>query len=743
MSVILDHRGRPFARRPQPDTSKIGFTGIRRYKGMVNEEYFAKLQGVKRIDVIDRMRSDGMVQAVITALRLPIMAAAWNVEPAGRDANAQKAADLVEHNLFELLGECWEAEVREQLNALVYGFHVSAINWEVRDGAVVLDDLTPIHPRTILQSSKRWELDPQGRVLACWQYGSDGETFREERLPGDRILHLTTDAEYRNPEGRTILRGAYKHWHLKEHHYNADAIGSERSAVGTPWGTYPKDTSEEKQQAFYDSLAGIITDEAGALVTEEGYNVQNFSIQTKTYETFKSIQHHDAKIAQSVLAGFLTLGQEGNGGAYALSSDLTDLFLLALEFYADYLCARFNRVIIPKLVGYNLATDQYPKLSATVARQSAIALASILRQLTAGINPLVTPDEDLEDYIRELLQLPPRTAPRPATTKPEPAGKDPKAEPATKDDGAKDETLSRKRERIELRVLSAPAAFKEEPAYEALGTVAADFHGAIVALGDELKARVIRIANLPVQLSEGVTYHRPATRRLSGGRAPQRFAEDEAEKFTLSDAQKGAIDEAVSKFITSLMGEDQSAAGFANTDAEDGTLQHYERLAHSIGAEEARRLTDAEAAAFQPTRESPEIKALLENAFGRLSNNGQLRIGSQLAGIQETLTEGMLAGRSPLDVASDLDNLFTGYAEFEWERLARTEMAYAACQGQIDEYAAEGIEELENLVSALACPVCQAFAGTRVKVSEAVPGENCAPFHPNCLDSTVPVVPAA
>jgi SPP1 gp7 family putative phage head morphogenesis protein len=738
MSTILGPNGRPYAKATAPDTGKIGFTGIRRSRGIINEEYLDKLSGVKRIAVYQRMRSDGMVQAALAAVRLPIMAASWTVEAAGKDANAIRARDLVEENLFNRLGECWEAEVRELCNSLIYGFHVSAKNWAVEKGTALLDQLVPVHPRTILGSSKRWDLDPQGRVQGCWQYGSDGETYREEYIPGRALLHLTNDPDYRDPEGRSLLRGAYKHWFFKDEFYRFDGIGAERSAVGTPYGKYPADTPKEKQDAFYESLQGIVSDEAGALMTEVGFEVANFSLQTKAYEGHKSIQHHNAEIARAFLAGFLTLGQEGNGGAFALSSDLTDLFLLCLEFFADYIAARINRNIIPELVGYNIATDQYPKLSATVARQSATALAGILRQLTAGVNPLVTPGEDIEDWVRELLQLPHRTAPRPqptAVVDPTKAAADP-----GKDVSQDKDKKQLARERIELRVLQ-PAQRFEVAAYPELGTVAEQFHAAIVTHSRALQERVVRIAGLPAVATGTLSRPFNTRKRLSGGRI-SRFADDApAGSFKLSAEQEAAVDAAIEKFIAQMVGAGQTEAGFTAGDTEDGTVQQYERLAHAVGVEEARRLTDAEAAAFQPTRESPEIKALLKGAFSRLSEGGKLRIGEQLSDIKDILTDGMLGGLSPLDVAADLADRFTTYEEYEWERLARTESAFAAVTGQLDEYKAEGVEELENLVSELACPICQAFAGTKVKVADAIPGENVAPFHPNCLDSTIPVVP--
>jgi len=743
-SVILGPNGRPFE-KPAAPTASVGFTGLNRFGGFIREEYLDKLSGPRKIDTYERMRSDGTVAAILRALILPVVAASWVIEPAGKDGNAKRAADLVEHNLMERLGDCWEEEVRNLLTFLVFGFTCSGKNWVLDRGEILLGELRPLHPRTLLQSSRKggnWDFDQNGKLIGVWQAGHDGQFgWREDYLPRQAFVHLGNEVEFWNPEGRSILRAAYKHWWIKDEMYRFWAIGGERAGTGTPVGKYPKGTPKDRQDEFQQAIVGLATHERAGITIQEDWAVENFSLEVDTETLEKQIQHHDTKITQSVLAQFLQLGTEGKGGAYALSSDQTDLFLLTLECLGDYVAAKINREVIPELVSYNIATDQYPKLSCTVARQSAAALATVVRSLASGQNAPVTWGEADEDWLRERCSFPARTEPRPARTevvppqKATPKSTDPNAPPTDpKADPKATEQMSR-RERIELRVFQTPGAFRETASYEALNQVAADFHAAIVERSRELQRQVFRLAKLP-----DPTETAPAGFRRLWPFGRRQFKD---ETFELTDAQTKAIDKAISSFIADMVGKDQTEAGFSGTESADGTVQHYERLAHAVGVNEAVRLTDAQAAAFQPTRESPEIQALLQGAFGRLSENGKLRIGSQLGDIKEVLAEGMLSGRSPLDVADELNDRFTGYEEHEWERLARTEAAFAANQGQIDEYGAEGVEELENLVSALACSVCQAFAGVRVKVSEAVPGENVGPFHPHCMDTTIPVVPGS
>src|SRR5690348_1771286 len=102
-SPIVDQFGRPFE-KAVPAGGEVGFTGLNRFGGWVREDYLDKWVGPKKIDTVARMRADGMVQAILLALTKPIAAASWVVEPGGKDANAKRAADLVERNIFEKLG---------------------------------------------------------------------------------------------------------------------------------------------------------------------------------------------------------------------------------------------------------------------------------------------------------------------------------------------------------------------------------------------------------------------------------------------------------------------------------------------------------------------------------------------------------------------------------------------------------------------------------------------------------------
>jgi len=112
----------------------------------------------------------------------------------------------------------------------------------------------------------------------------------------------------------------------------------------------------------------------------------------------------------TVLADFIMLGHQ-KVGSFALSSDKTELFSVAIGSFLDVICETFNNQGIPSLIDVNGSyfegiTD-YPKLThGDIEDVDITKLAAFIKDLT-GVGVLV-PDEDLEDYVREAAHLPER-----------------------------------------------------------------------------------------------------------------------------------------------------------------------------------------------------------------------------------------------------------------------------------------------------------------------------------------------
>ena len=132
---------------------------------------------------------------------------------------------------------------------------------------------------------------------------------------------------------------------------------------------------------------------------------------SKQFDTNAIIQRYDTGMAMTVLADFIFLGHQ-QVGSFALSSDKTELFSMAIGAYLDIICETFNSQGIPQLIDVNGShfdgiTD-YPKLAhGDIENADIQKLASYIKDMT-GVGILV-PDDGLEDYVREAAGLPERT----------------------------------------------------------------------------------------------------------------------------------------------------------------------------------------------------------------------------------------------------------------------------------------------------------------------------------------------
>lgn len=132
---------------------------------------------------------------------------------------------------------------------------------------------------------------------------------------------------------------------------------------------------------------------------------------TRQFDTNAIVNRYDTRIAMTVLADFIFLGHDKTG-SWALSSDKTELFAVAIGAFLDIICETFNSQGIPSLIDINgqyfSGITEYPKMTHGDIEDADITkVASFIKDMT-GIGVLI-PDDGLEDYIRQVGHLPDRT----------------------------------------------------------------------------------------------------------------------------------------------------------------------------------------------------------------------------------------------------------------------------------------------------------------------------------------------
>lgn len=114
----------------------------------------------------------------------------------------------------------------------------------------------------------------------------------------------------------------------------------------------------------------------------------------------------------TTLADFIILGHQ-KVGSFALSSDKTELFAVAIGAFLDVVCETFNSQGIPPLIDINGSHFEgitaYPKMThGDIEDVDIEKLAAFIKDMT-GIGVLV-PDDGLEDFIRQAGHLPERAS---------------------------------------------------------------------------------------------------------------------------------------------------------------------------------------------------------------------------------------------------------------------------------------------------------------------------------------------
>lgn len=204
--------------------------------------------------------------------------------------------------------------------------------------------------------------------------------------------------------------------------------------------------------------------------------------------------------------------------------------------------------------------------------------------------------------------------------------------------------------------------------------------------------------------------------------------EVKAEAFRYSSLKKATIDAALDLFLSEIAGEDRSREGYVESETNDGVLQQWQRFSFAVGLRRGSDLTDRPQT-LSAERNSPATRAMLDNAFQRLSEGGKLRLEKVRDEVHSVLTSATQAGLGPLDTGRQLSSLFTNYNRVQFDRLARTEAAFASIEGSRLQMEELGVRFVRWLFSAGTCPICLSFDGLLIPVDDT---ERHPPGHPNC-----------
>jgi hypothetical protein len=362
---------------------ELGRTGLRHWGGFVFEEWLRELQTGRRAAEVFREMADQdpVIGAILYVIEMLVRRVDWWMESASDKPQDKANADFMWGVLNDTY-HSFEDMIAEILGFLQYGWAYFEIVYKRRSGP---------HPNNPKLNSKftdgkiglrklgvrsqdslwKWVFDDDGELVGLIQNPPPDYTIRF--IPYDKALLFRTKVVKDNPEGRSILRTAYRPWYFLKNLQNIEGIGVERDLAGLPmlkapsgvdiWNTHDL-VMVEVAQAAQNVVSSIRRDEQEGVVIPDGWELSLLSTGgRRQFDTNALITRYEQRIATSVLADVILLGMD-KVGSYALASEKVALLGYSIGSYLDSIANVINDRLTPKLFALNGEKNMtdYPQL---------------------------------------------------------------------------------------------------------------------------------------------------------------------------------------------------------------------------------------------------------------------------------------------------------------------------------------------------------------------------------------------
>ena len=405
---------------------EYGQTGLFRFNtGWIYEEFLSELQGRRGIEVYKEMaENDDVIGAILFATEMLMRQCKWSIQNAGNTQEDLAAAEVVRSCMNDM-EETWSDFISEVLSFLTYGWSYHEIVYKRRMGNTQNPETRSKHSDGLIGWRKlpirsqdtlwEWKYDERDNLIGLVQCAPP--QYEQVFIPLEKALHFKTKSRKGNPEGRSILRNSYRNWYFKRRIQEIEGIGIERDLAGLPVLVAPEgvdiwsDEYREELAKAENIVRSVRRDEREGIVLSNGWQFTLTSTGgRRQFDTNQIIERYDTRMAMTVLADFVLLGHQAVG-SFALSSDKTELFSVALGAFLDLICETFNNQAIPRLININgkcfAGITDYPILvHGDIETQDLAQLGEFVSKMV-GIGA-ITPDENMEDYLRLAANLPER-----------------------------------------------------------------------------------------------------------------------------------------------------------------------------------------------------------------------------------------------------------------------------------------------------------------------------------------------
>jgi hypothetical protein len=422
---------------PQENNKKVspveelGLTGLKRSGGFVIEEFLTALRGDRAVKVYREMTdNDPVVGAILFAIDKLIRQVDWYVDPP-KDANEDDERTVFLKECMDDMSHSWPDFISEVVTMLPFGWSYFEIVYKKRQGPQTDGSKSNFTDGKIgwrkfairsQDSLLMWDFDKSGGINGMTQVAPP--THQPVFIPIEKSLLFRTSTNKGNPEGRSVLRNAYRPWYFKKRIEEIEAIGVERDLAGFPVlymdpRYMAADATPEMKAAYAEyqkMIRNIRRDEQEGAILPTVHDPQTgaqliklelvSSGGSRSFDTGGIIDRYNRNIAMTVLADFILLGSTATG-SFALSADKTDLFAVALGAWLQSIAATLNTHAVPRLLKLNgMSVENMPQIKFGDIEEQPLAEVVQALSTLSGMGMPVFPNEELQERLYERMNLP-------------------------------------------------------------------------------------------------------------------------------------------------------------------------------------------------------------------------------------------------------------------------------------------------------------------------------------------------
>lgn len=401
---------------------QIGTTGLKRYGPYVYEEFLPELRWPRAGKVYQEMAdNDPVIGAILYLAEMLIRGTSWGVSPASTGKADVEAAEFLK-SCMDDMEMSWPDTISEILSMLTYGFSFHEILYKVRRGPT---ERNAKYRSKYSDGRIGWRNLPvrSQNSLNGWIFNQDNEAVAFEQLaepnyqkvviPFSKGLLFRTRVTRDNPEGKSLLRNAYRPWFFKKHFEEIEGIGIERDLAGFPvlqspegldlWNEDDPNMVALRNRAE-ELVANVRRDSEEGILLPYGWDLKLLtSGSSRQLDIGGTIERYDNRIAITMLSDIILLGNKS--GSFALADTKQSMLASSLQSQLLNIADVFNTKAVPRLLKANSFTGlaALPKIvPGQIQAPTLKEVALMLRAMGLKIND----DMELQNYLRRVMNMP-------------------------------------------------------------------------------------------------------------------------------------------------------------------------------------------------------------------------------------------------------------------------------------------------------------------------------------------------